>query len=663
MFPGRRARVLQGFFRLDGTSRTPAPGPAAAQAAPARPAIVQRAPRSELLPGLPTGAPGRGVQRARDWPPATAGRPAAPGLPRATAGAAPVQRAAPRPANDARTGVRATLLPPGHLPVTGRGQPLPDAVRRTMEAAFNADFSAVRVHHGSAARNLGALAFTTGDDVHFAPGQYDPHTRRGLELLGHELAHVVQQRAGRVVNPFGDGVAVVQDPRLEREADDMARRAGAQMWQGRATPPATTRAARARDASAPAAARGLAAQPSMEESTKTIDIVLTPVPSLKGKASPEMLPGMGTPRPGILGSETSAAGTSTRNRNGFPQKPGLQSRRPKTRRSASIQPRAAQCSKRNPNESGGKKWILTDDDLSDFGPPDEDEIVPTVSSMGDLRFTGPQLLDLGPPKQKGLCTDVTDDWYEMFVLCGQTTSSKLRSMAEYMEERCTFAGRKLRVLILSDPSPDEVTTYGNKVVALYPSYQKLSTCVTKLHATAWISGKVNKLLHARKLRLHEESYFESPLVSTVPHIDDSYVYWDANSRLPLSMADYDLIIMRHGICFCYNSQACCGIRTHQQGVKFLTEIIKVLSHRADSTIFLSCNRTSQKDCMSRTFWDRAVDLLKQQRRYLLKTVYIRLVIAENTFLGIQITRVPPLTTSRKNLRESYDRLLRGLSSD
>ena len=101
------------------------------------------------------------------------------------------------------------------------GLPLPSEVRTKMETAFGADFSDVRVHVGREATSLGAIAYTWGSNIHFAPGQYNPHTIQGQKLLGHELWHVVQQRAGRVRNPFGGGVAVVQDHALEAEADRM----------------------------------------------------------------------------------------------------------------------------------------------------------------------------------------------------------------------------------------------------------------------------------------------------------------------------------------------------------------------------------------------------------------------------------------------------------
>jgi len=105
------------------------------------------------------------------------------------------------------------------------GWPLPRDVREKMEKALGASFSDVRIHVGPEASSIGAIAFTWGSDVHFAPGQYNPHTPHGQFLLGHELTHVVQQRAGRVSNPFGSGVAVVQDHALEAEADRMGRMA------------------------------------------------------------------------------------------------------------------------------------------------------------------------------------------------------------------------------------------------------------------------------------------------------------------------------------------------------------------------------------------------------------------------------------------------------
>jgi ribosomal protein S18 acetylase RimI-like enzyme len=94
-----------------------------------------------------------------------------------------------------------------------------------MESFFGADFSDVQVHSGPEASSIGALAFTQGSNIYFAPGQYNPNSHFGQQLLAHELTHVVQQRAGRVRNPFGSGIAAVQDPTLEAEAERMGRQA------------------------------------------------------------------------------------------------------------------------------------------------------------------------------------------------------------------------------------------------------------------------------------------------------------------------------------------------------------------------------------------------------------------------------------------------------
>jgi hypothetical protein len=107
------------------------------------------------------------------------------------------------------------------------GEPLPPSIRQKMESFYGTSFADVRIHVGPHASAIGALAFTQGSHIHFAPGQYNPSTPQGQSILGHELAHVVQQRSGRVKNPFGSGVAVVQDHSLEAEADRLGARAAA----------------------------------------------------------------------------------------------------------------------------------------------------------------------------------------------------------------------------------------------------------------------------------------------------------------------------------------------------------------------------------------------------------------------------------------------------
>ncbi len=98
---------------------------------------------------------------------------------------------------------------------------IPDRLKAGMEERHGANFSDVRVHAESAkAPEVGALAYTQGSNIHFAPGQFSPDTAKGKSLLGHELTHVVQQRQGRV-QPTTEvaGMPVNDNPKLEQEAD------------------------------------------------------------------------------------------------------------------------------------------------------------------------------------------------------------------------------------------------------------------------------------------------------------------------------------------------------------------------------------------------------------------------------------------------------------
>ncbi|MFF2530695.1 DUF4157 domain-containing protein [Brevibacillus sp. NPDC058079] len=103
----------------------------------------------------------------------------------------------------------------------GSGRSLPDSVQAKMEKAFHTDFSDVQIHpESSVASQIGAVAFAQGNNIHFAPGTYQPETQSGQQLLGHELTHVVQQRQGRVKANVPDAsLPINDDPSLEAEAD------------------------------------------------------------------------------------------------------------------------------------------------------------------------------------------------------------------------------------------------------------------------------------------------------------------------------------------------------------------------------------------------------------------------------------------------------------
>lgn len=82
------------------------------------------------------------------------------------------------------------------------GSALAPKVQSQMESSMGADFSGVKVHTDSQANNLSqsiqAKAFTTGQDVFFKQGEYNPSSRSGQELLAHELTHVIQQNSSTV---------------------------------------------------------------------------------------------------------------------------------------------------------------------------------------------------------------------------------------------------------------------------------------------------------------------------------------------------------------------------------------------------------------------------------------------------------------------------------
>jgi hypothetical protein len=88
----------------------------------------------------------------------------------------------------------------------GGGQPLDAGLQQSMGQAMGADFSGVKVHTDSQSDQLNqsiqAKAFTTGQDVFFRQGAYQPGSRGGQELIAHELTHVVQQNGSTIQRNF-----------------------------------------------------------------------------------------------------------------------------------------------------------------------------------------------------------------------------------------------------------------------------------------------------------------------------------------------------------------------------------------------------------------------------------------------------------------------------
>lgn len=106
----------------------------------------------------------------------------------------------------------------------GSGQALENNIAQRAGQTMGHDFSDVTVHTDSSAdqlsRQLGAKAFTTGSDIYFREGAYDPASSEGQHLIAHELTHVVQQGSAAPVQ----AKMTVNDPndKFEAEADNVA---------------------------------------------------------------------------------------------------------------------------------------------------------------------------------------------------------------------------------------------------------------------------------------------------------------------------------------------------------------------------------------------------------------------------------------------------------
>lgn len=100
------------------------------------------------------------------------------------------------------------------LAALGSPKAMPESVKVSMEKSLGSDFSNVRLYESSLVEQAGAQAAASGNHVAFAPGKMDFHSQAGLELLGHELSHVVSQRRGEV-----SGSGLVHNSSLEHKAD------------------------------------------------------------------------------------------------------------------------------------------------------------------------------------------------------------------------------------------------------------------------------------------------------------------------------------------------------------------------------------------------------------------------------------------------------------
>ena len=120
----------------------------------------------------------------------------------------------------------------------GGGSSLDTGTRGQLEEGMGADLSGVRVHTDgeadSMARSVDAVAFTTGNDIFFRSGTYNPESSDGMRLLAHEATHTVQQAQGPVSGTPTAGGVSISDPSdsFEQAAESNAAKVVSRMAAG-----------------------------------------------------------------------------------------------------------------------------------------------------------------------------------------------------------------------------------------------------------------------------------------------------------------------------------------------------------------------------------------------------------------------------------------------
>ena len=98
----------------------------------------------------------------------------------------------------------------------GGGSSLDAGVRGKLEGGLGANLEGVRVHTGAEAdqlaRSVQSVAFTSGQDIFFREGAYNPHTQEGQKLIAHEATHTIQQSRGPVEGTPSAGGVSISDP-------------------------------------------------------------------------------------------------------------------------------------------------------------------------------------------------------------------------------------------------------------------------------------------------------------------------------------------------------------------------------------------------------------------------------------------------------------------
>ena len=96
---------------------------------------------------------------------------------------------------------------------------LPDLIKTAMEALFGINLNNINIYTNPLIAKAGARAFAYGDGIYFAPVEYQLESSDGWRVLGHEIAHIRQQKSGLLTRLLRNNLEIVHDDFLEAEAD------------------------------------------------------------------------------------------------------------------------------------------------------------------------------------------------------------------------------------------------------------------------------------------------------------------------------------------------------------------------------------------------------------------------------------------------------------
>jgi len=83
-------------------------------------------------------------------------------------------------------------------PYSGKELDIPENLTERIKDSFGIDTNEISIVESSEVAKLGAKATAQGNVISFAPSEYQPNTKEGLELLGHELNHIRDQALNKV---------------------------------------------------------------------------------------------------------------------------------------------------------------------------------------------------------------------------------------------------------------------------------------------------------------------------------------------------------------------------------------------------------------------------------------------------------------------------------